>query len=76
MRGNYRQAANEFLKGYQTYRKSPKAPDNLLKLGMSLHRLGQKEAACQTFNELKSKYKSLPGHIDRKVGAEIGKAGC
>ncbi len=76
VRGNYRQAANEFLKGYQTYRKSPKAPDNLLKLGMSLHRLGQNEAACQTFSELKSKYKSLPGHIDRKVGAEIGKAGC
>ena len=76
VRGNYRQAANEFLKGYQTYKKSPKAPDNLLKLGMSLHRLGQNEAACQTFNELKSKYKSLPGHIDRKVGAEIGKAGC
>ena len=75
-RGDYRRAANEFLKGYKNYRKSPKAPDNLLKLGMSLRLLGQGEAACQTFSELKSRYKSLPGHIDRKLSDERGKVGC
>lgn len=76
VRGDFRSAANEFLKGYKGYRKSQKAPDNLLKLGMSLHRLGQADAACQTFNELKTKYKSLPGHISRKIGLEMNKAGC
>lgn len=75
-RGDFKTAANEFLKGYKSYKGSQKAPDNLLKLGMSLQRLGQSEAACQTFNELKSRYKSLPGHIARKVGDEMGSAGC
>ncbi len=76
VRGDYRRAANEFLKGYKTYKNSPKAPDNLLKLGMSLQHLGQGEAACQTYSELKNKYNSLPGHIDRKLQDERVKAGC
>lgn len=75
-RGNYRKAAGEFLKGYKSYKDSSKAPDNLLKLGMSLQRLGQSDAACQTFNELKSRYKSLPGHISRNVDSEMRKAKC
>ena len=37
-------------------RASEKAPDSLLKLGMSLAELGQKEAACSTFAELGAKY--------------------
>lgn len=75
-RGQYRQAAGEFLKGYKSYKDSSKAPDNLLKLGMSLQRLGQSEAACQTFSELKARYKSLPGHISRNVDTELAKAKC
>lgn len=75
-RGDYRQAANEFLRGYKTYKQSQKSPDNLLKLGMSLQRLGQSEAACQTFAELKSKYRKLPGHVDRRLSDEHRRAGC
>lgn len=75
-RGDYRKAAGEFLKGYKSYKDSQKAPDNLLKLGMSLQRLGQAEAACQTYSELKSRYKSLPGHISRNVDGEMDRANC
>lgn len=75
-RGDYRKAAGEFLKGYKSYKDSQKAPDNLLKLGMSLQRLGQSEAACQTYSELKSRYKSLPGHISRNVDGEMDRANC
>ncbi len=75
-RGDYRKAAHEFLKGYKTYKTSAKAPDNLLKLGMSLQRLGQSEAACQTYAQLKDKYKKLSGHISRRLGQEQGKARC
>lgn len=76
VRGDYRRAANEFLKGYKNHRNSPKAPDNLLKLGMALRNLGQGEAACQTYSELRSKYKSLPGHISRKLNDEVKRTGC
>ena len=75
-RGDYRKAAHEFLKGYKTYKTSAKAPDNLLKLGMSLQRLGQSEAACQTYTQLKDNYKNLSGHISRRLGQEQGKARC
>jgi tol-pal system protein YbgF len=75
-RGDYRKAAHEFLKGYKTYKTSAKAPDNLLKLGMSLQRLGQSEAACQTYTQLSDKYKSLSGHIARRLGQEQTKARC
>lgn len=75
-RNDYRKAAHEFLKGYKTYKTSAKAPDNLLKLGMSLQRLGQSEAACQTYAQLSDKYKSLSGHIARRLGQEQTKARC
>lgn len=75
-RGDFRQAASEFLKGYKTYKNSQKGPDNLLKLGMSMHRLGQSEAACQTYSELEVKYPSLPGHVGRRLGDERIKAHC
>ena len=75
-RGDYRKAAHEFLTGYKTYKKSAKAPDNLLKLGMSLHRLGQAEAACQTYTQLRDNYKNLSGHILRRLDQEQGKARC
>ena len=40
VRGQYKSAADAFLKGYKKYKASDKAPDTLLKLGMSLAELG------------------------------------
>lgn len=76
VRGNYRAAANAFLKGYQNYKKSAKAPDSLLKLAMSLSRLGQKPTACATFDELTRRYPSAPAHVIRRSKAERQRAGC
>jgi tol-pal system protein YbgF len=76
VRGQYRAAAGAFLKGYQTYTKSAKAPENLLKLAMSLQRLGQKDAACSSFNELASKYPSAPNHVKTTAQNERQRAGC
>ena len=39
--GDYRGAAQNFLKGYQDYPKSRRAPDSLLKLGLSLEEDGR-----------------------------------
>ena len=65
-----KQAAGAFLKGYQTYAKGSKAPDSLLKLAMSLERLGQKDAACSSFGELSSKFPTAPAHIKSKAQSE------
>jgi tol-pal system protein YbgF len=76
MRGQYKNAADSFLKGYQNYKSGQKAPDTLLKLGMALAELGQKDAACSTFGELKAKYPAAPAHIADEAKAWRNKTGC
>lgn len=76
VRGQYRAAAAAFLKGYQTYSRSPKAPECLLKLAMSLQRLGQKDAACSSFNELATKYPNPPAHVKSIAQTERQRGGC
>lgn len=76
VRGQYKAAAASFLKGYQTYASSPKAPDSLLKLAMSLDRLGQKDAACSSYAELGSKFPNAPQSVKTRAQAERQRVGC
>lgn len=76
VRAQYRQSANAFLKSYQNYGNSPKAPDSLLKLAMSLDRLGQKDAACSTYQELGTKFPNAPAHVRSRAQAERARVGC
>jgi len=76
VRGQYKAAANAFLKGYQTYAQSAKAPDSLLKLAMSLDRLGQKDAACSSFAELSSKFPMAPQSVKARAQSERQRVGC
>ncbi len=76
VRGQYRPAAAAFLKGYQDYAKSQKAPESLLKLAMSLQRLGRKDAACSSFTEFATKYPTPPAHIRNLAQQERQRSGC
>jgi len=76
VRGQYKNAADAFLKGYKSYGSHLKAPDSLLKLGMSLAALGQNEAACSSFAELGTKFPTAPPHVRDEANAERHKAGC
>ncbi len=73
--GDFRQAAQNFLTGYTQYPKSRRAPDSLLKLGISLNKLGQKQQACASFGALSGKY---PNAVEAKkrAQAEYKRAGC
>jgi tol-pal system protein YbgF len=75
VRGNYNDAAREFVAGYQTYPNSQKAPAYLLKIGISLAKIGQKQEACDVFAELKSRYPNSPESKERRP-AEEKAAGC
>jgi tol-pal system protein YbgF len=75
-RGDYKAAAEAYLKGYKTYGKSDKAPDTLLKLAMSLAALGQKQEACSTFGELDAKYPKAPEAVREQAKVERARAGC
>lgn len=76
VRGQYKSAAGAFLKGYQTYTSGAKAPDSLLKLAMSLDRLGQKDAACSSFAELQSKFPNAPQSVKSRAKSEQQRVGC
>ncbi len=76
VRGQFKPAANAFLKGYQTYGRSSKAPDSLLKLAMSLDRLGQRDAACSSYGELTVKFPNAPGSVKSRADNERRRLGC
>lgn len=76
VRGEYKAAAGAFLKGYQQYAQSAKAPDSLLKLAMSLDRLGQKDAACSSYAELSTKFPSAPASVKSRAQSERQRVGC
>jgi tol-pal system protein YbgF len=75
VQGDYKQAAQAFLSGYRDFPKSRKAADSLLKLGLSLNRLGQKEQACAAYMQVGSQFpKSVEAR--KRAQSEIKRAGC
>ena len=76
VRGQYVQAAEAFVAGYQANSSGPKAPDMLLKLGMSMSNLDKKVEACASFGKLLKDFPEAPGRILSKVEFESKKIGC
>jgi tol-pal system protein YbgF len=72
---NYKSAAQAFLAGYQSYPTGRKAPDSLLKLGMSLKQLGQKEQACTAYATVEVKFPEA-AEARKRAQNESAKAGC
>ncbi|MGC6535720.1 MAG: tol-pal system protein YbgF [Parvibaculales bacterium] len=76
VRRQYKQAAQAFLAGYTTYEASAKAPDSLLKLGMTLTALGEKKTGCDAFAELGAKFPDAPNAVTKRADIERKRAGC
>jgi tol-pal system protein YbgF len=76
VRGNYERAAVTFAEGFQTYPESQKAPDNLLKLGMSLAQIDRTEDACGIFAELQSRYPDAKNNILQRAEREESRLNC
>jgi tol-pal system protein YbgF len=77
VRKNYPAAAAAFARNYQTYGKdAAKASDNLLKLGMSLDGLGEKDKACLSYAELAKEFPNAPAHIQQALARERARAEC
>ena len=75
VQGDYKQAAQSFLKGYRDYPQGRKAPDTLFKLGMSLQQLDQTEQACSTFAEVAKNYPTA-ANVRNEALKEMQRAGC
>ena len=74
--GKFNEAAKTFLDAHQAYGKSAKAPEMLLKLGMSLAELDNKETACATLREVTKRYPKASRAVVSKVAAEQKRLGC
>jgi len=75
-RGAYDQAAEVLLNAYKKAPDNPRAPDLLLKLGISLSGVGEREVACRTFGEVDKKYPNLTPAFLTRLAAEKTKAEC
>lgn len=76
-RKDYSTAAATFARNYRTYGEAaPRAPDNLLKLGMSLAAMGDRDKACQTFAELTKRHPNAPAPIRQALSREKSASGC
>lgn len=76
VREQYQDAARAFLTGYQQYASSPKAPDSLLKLGITLAALGQTQDACLTLAEVPRTFPGAPQSVKLRAEQERARAGC
>jgi tol-pal system protein YbgF len=76
VRRQFKQAAEAFLAGYTTYQQSTKAPDSLLKLGMTLAAMGEKKTSCDAFKELAVKFPQAPQAVTKRAQIEKSRVGC
>ena len=63
----YSDAATAYLDGYQNYPKSIKAPDNLLKLGITMVQLGEKDQGCKMISGIKKNIQKLTSLCYKKL---------
>ena len=72
----YSDAATAYLDGYQNYPKSKKAPDNLLKLGITMVQLGEKDQGCKMILGIKKEYPKASKSVLQKALYEQKKFKC
>ena len=69
-------AASAYLEGYQKYPKGPKAPINLLKLGVSLVQIGEKDQGCSMITGIGKQYPKASQSVLQKAKYEEKKFDC
>ena len=72
----YTDAASAYLEGYQKYPKSDKAPINLLKLGVSLVQIGEKDQGCLMIIGIEKQYPEAKKSVLQKAKYEEKKFEC
>ena len=56
--------------------RAPRAPESLVKLGLSLEKLGAKEQACAAFGEVGRKYPASPVSVRASAERESKRVQC
>jgi tol-pal system protein YbgF len=72
---NYQDAARSYLTSYKNHPKGRRAPDSLVKLGVSLLKLGEKEKGCAAFSDVSVEFPKA-AEMGRRARVEAQRAGC
>lgn len=72
---DYVRAADDFRQGYESMPTGPKAPDNLLKLAMSLNALKKDDEACTVLKQVAAKFGSM-NSMKQRAEQEMNTIGC
>ena len=72
----YTDAASAYLEGYQKYPKGEKAPINLLKLGVSMVQIGEKNQGCKMIDAVEKQYPKANQSVLQKAKYESKKFEC
>ena len=76
VRGDFNNAAAAFAEGYKRFPQSGKGADNLLKLGMSLGKLGQKDQACASLGQIGRDFPNASPKTKEMATNERRSLGC
>lgn len=76
VRNNFERAARIFAEAYQKDTKGSKAPDNLLKLALSLNGMGKKNEACLTLAQLDREFGAVSSPVTARAKQESGRIAC
>lgn len=76
VRSEFIRAAEVFFEGYRISPSGPKAPDTLLKLGMSLGKLGKQAEACAAFTKLGGEFPDASTNVRNTMERERIRNGC
>ena len=76
VRKRHREAASAYLRSFNSYGRSPKAAESLLKLGMTLAALNEWDEACSTYDKLRTTFPSAPQHILQRLSTEYERVQC
>ena len=72
----FQDAATAYLDGYEKYPNSSKAPINLLKLGVSLVQIGEKDQGCSMITGVSKQYPKASQSVLQKAKYEEKKFDC
>ena len=75
-RGQYAEAAGLFADGFTKYKDNTKAPDNMLKLGLTMKALNKKTEACTAFKGLTSEFPKANESLKKRANEEAKALKC
>ncbi len=72
---DYASAAQAYMTSYKQWPKGRRAPDSLLKLGLSMARLDKKDQACSLLGSVDTEYPNAV-EVKKRAQAEAKREGC